>query len=213
MIARLSGRTALALSALVLLTLVLVGWFVLLSPQRSKAAELDDQIAAAKTQLALTRITDHSHRRASSVPRRPLETAMPNDVRMSEILRQLSWAAASAHVRIDGITPQARVPHPGYQAIPLSMTLQGRYYAIARFLRLLHTQATAKGSQIHASGRLFAVDNLQFSNAPSDQLIQATLSLNAYSYQGALPTGSPPPDASAGGSSQTLAAAAPATSR
>ena len=68
MIARLSGRTALALSALVLLTLVLVGWFVLLSPQRSKAAELDDQIAAAKTQLTLTRITDHALQQLRNAP-------------------------------------------------------------------------------------------------------------------------------------------------
>ena len=214
MIARLSGRTALALSALALLTLVLVAWFTLLSPQRSKAAELDDQIAAARTQLALARAADHSpRRRASSVRRRPLETAMPNDVRMSEILRQLSWAAASAHVRIDGVSPQTPVPHSGYQAIPLSVTLKGRYYAISHFLRLLHTQATAKGSQVHASGRLFTVDNLQFSNAPDEGLIQAALTIDAFSYQGATATSSAPLDPSVSGSSQKLAAAAPASSR
>jgi Tfp pilus assembly protein PilO len=210
MIARLNGRTALALSTLI--ALASVGWFLLLSPQRSKAAELDDQITAAHTQLALARVISRgSGRQASSVPRRRLETAMPDDVRMSEILRQLSWAAAAAHVRIEGITPQGVAPRTGYQAIPLSVTLQGRYFAIARFLHLLHTQAVATGSQVHATGRLFAVDGIQFSSSPEDELIQASLSIDAFSYASAPASGSQPLDAAAGGSSRELAAAAPAT--
>jgi Tfp pilus assembly protein PilO len=212
MIARLSGRTALALSALTLLALALLGWFLLLSPQRSKATGLENQITAAQTQLALARVVNRgSQKQASSGPRRRLETAMPNDVRMSEILRQLSWAAATAHVRIDGIAPQDLAPHTGYQAIPLSVTLQGRYFAITRFLRLLHTQAIAKGSQIHASGRLFTVDAIQFSTNPEDELIQASLSIDAFSYGSAAGTSPHPLDPSAGDSSRTLASAAPAT--
>jgi len=215
MINRLNGRTALALSTLIVLALVSVGWFLLLSPQRSKAAELDDQITAAHTQLALARVISRgSGRQASSVPRRRLETAMPDDVRMSEILRQLSWAAAAAHVRIEGITPQGVEPRTGYQAIPLSVTLQGRYFAIARFLQLLHTQAVAKGSQVHATGRLFAVNGIQFSTAPTapeDELIQASLSIDAFSYASAAGGSSQPTAASAGGSSRALASAAPAT--
>jgi Tfp pilus assembly protein PilO len=212
MIARLNGRTALALSTLIVLALASVGWFLLLSPQRSKAAELDDQISAAHTQLALARVISRgSGRQASNVPHRRLETAMPDNVRMSEILRQLSWAAAAAHVRIEGITPQGVAPHTGYQAIPLSVTLQGRYFAIARFLQLLHTQAVATGSQVHATGRLFAVDGIQFSTASDDELIQASLSIAAFSYASAPGSSSQPLDASAGGSPRQLASAAPAT--
>ena len=54
MIDRINGRLALLLAIPVLLILVLAGWFVFVSPQSSKAAELDTQIGDANIQLAST---------------------------------------------------------------------------------------------------------------------------------------------------------------
>ena len=52
MIDRISGRLALLLVISGLLILILAGWFVVVSPQSSKAAALDSQIGDANVQLS-----------------------------------------------------------------------------------------------------------------------------------------------------------------
>ena len=54
MIDRISGRLALLLAVVGLLILGLAGWFVLVSPENSKAAALDSQIGDANLELATT---------------------------------------------------------------------------------------------------------------------------------------------------------------
>ena len=54
MIDRINGRLALLLAVAGLLIVLLAGWFVLVSPQRSKAAALDTQIGDASLKLAAT---------------------------------------------------------------------------------------------------------------------------------------------------------------
>ena len=54
MIDRISGRLALLLAVVGLLILGLAGWFVLVSPENSKAAALDTQIGDANVHLAST---------------------------------------------------------------------------------------------------------------------------------------------------------------
>ena len=52
MIDRMSGRVALLLVSVALLLVVLLGWFVLIAPQRSKATKLDSQVSETNIQLA-----------------------------------------------------------------------------------------------------------------------------------------------------------------
>ena len=49
---KITGQVALVLSALAVLVVVGVGWFMLVSPQRSKVETLDTQIASLDAQLA-----------------------------------------------------------------------------------------------------------------------------------------------------------------
>ena len=63
---------ALAAAVAGLLALAAFGWFVLVSPQRSRAAELSEEIAATEQQLAQARIAS----------RRPVD-----DVRVDEVFR------------------------------------------------------------------------------------------------------------------------------
>ena len=97
MIDRINGRLALLLAVLGVLLLVLLGWYAFVSPQRSKAATLDGQVSQTQAQLAAT----HAFLRSGSGPKsvaelRRLRVAVPDDVMMSTILRQLSWAAGRA---------------------------------------------------------------------------------------------------------------------
>ena len=182
MIDRINGRLALLLAITGLLIVVLAGWFVFVSPQSSKAAALDTEIGDANIELASTQSFMRSpEARQSVADLRRLSRAIPDDVEMSEILRQLAWASRVSGVRINSITPSQPVPSSGAQAVPIALTVKGRYFRLAKFMHLLRLEAGVKDGKAHASGRLYGIDNILLSS--SDQgggLITATLALNAF---------------------------------
>jgi Pilus assembly protein, PilO len=190
MIDRINGRLALLLAIAGLLVLLLAGWFVFVSPQRSKAAALDAQIGDTSLKLAATETFLRSPAAHEGVgDLRRLRVAVPDDVQMSEILRQLAWASRVSGVSITSITPTAPVASNGAQALPIALTVSGHYFRIAKFMHLLRTRAEVKDGKIHASGRLYGIDNLGFSSGEKG-LITATLALDAFVYGAAPATGS-----------------------
>jgi hypothetical protein len=194
MIDRLSGRVALLVAVVATLAIVLLGWFVLLAPERSKADKLNAQIGDTNTQLAaVTSLLNGPVGRQSLVSERLFQQALPDQVKMSQILRQLSTAASASGVELDGITPGALAPGAGSETLPISLSVQGHYYGLQKFFRLLRTAADLKGDQVKATGRLYTVDSLQFSGGgaavpsasgqPSgSNVITGTLALNAFVY-------------------------------
>ena len=190
MIERLNGLAAVGIAAAGLLLVVLVGWFGVLSPQRSKAAELSIQISETEVQLeSVQALVRGPQLRLSTAELATLRTAIPDEVKMSQILRQLSKASGDARVRVLGITPQPVVPTGGANVIAMSITVEGRYFGIREFLRLLRTRADVRNEKVRASGRLFAIDSIQFAGGGTDGggLIQASLSVTAFAFPGAVP--------------------------
>jgi Tfp pilus assembly protein PilO len=192
MIDRLSGRVALLLVVVAAAAVVLLGWFVLLSPEKAKADKLDVQIGDTNTQLAaVTSLLQGPTGRQSLISHRLFQKAVPDDPKVSQILRQLSVAAAQSGVELDGITPTALVPGAGSETLPISLTVKGHYFALQAFLRILRNEADVHNGQVRSSGRLFTVDSIQFTGgAPSSTpgavgdngVIQAALALDAYVY-------------------------------
>jgi Tfp pilus assembly protein PilO len=182
---RINGRLALLLALATLLVLVLAGWFALLSPQVSKASALDTQIGDASIKLEATQAFMRSPEAHQSVKDlRRLRVAVPDDVEMSKILRQFAWASHVSGVKIDGITPSAPVASTGAQAIPIALSVKGHYFRLAKFMNLLRRQAGVKDGKVHASGRLYAIDNITLSK--NEGLITGTVALNAFVF-GAAP--------------------------
>ena len=201
MIDRINGRLALLLAIAGLLILLLAGWFVLVSPQRAKAAALDTQIGDASVKLAATQAflrSPASHQSVADLRR--LGVALPDDVKMSEILRQLAWASRVSGVGITSITPSTPVASSGAQAVPIALTVDGHYFRIAKFMHLLRTRAEVKDGKVHASGRLYGIDNISFSSGDKG-LITATLALDAFVF------GSTPAPAATGDTSTTTTTA------
>jgi hypothetical protein len=183
MIDRINGRLALMLAIPGLLVIVLAGWFMFVSPQRSKAADIDTRIGDANIKLASTRSFMQSPASQQSVADlRRLRRAIPDDVEMSEILRQLSWASHASGVRIESITPSQAVPSAGAQAVPIALSVKGRYFRLAKFMRLLRLEAGVENGKPHASGRLYGIDNVSLSTDGQGGLITATLALNAFVF-------------------------------
>ena len=104
---KLTPKVVAALAAVAVAAVALIGWFGLVSPQRSKAADLDQQIAETQTQLVVLQATSPGSKQAGA-PARVLTRAMPESVAMPAVLRQLLRAATRADVRLDAVTPQAR---------------------------------------------------------------------------------------------------------
>lgn len=181
MIDRISGRLALLLAVSGLIVVVLAGWFVFLSPQSSKAAALDSQIGDANIKLSETQSFMQSPAAHQSVANlRRLSRAIPDGVEMSGILRELSWASRASGVRVDSITPSAAVPSTGAQAVPIALSVKGRYFRLAKFMHLLRLEAGVKDGKAHASGRLYGIDNVSLSTGDKGGLVTATLALDAF---------------------------------
>jgi Tfp pilus assembly protein PilO len=189
MIDRLSKRTAVAIAAVGVLAVVLVGWFALVSPQRSKATELDGKISESHTALQLAdALTRSGEQRQTAAEARVLVKAMPSNSQMSQILRQLSSAAKATRVRVTSVTPQASAPLAGYEAVPMAVVVEGRYLGIANFLGRLRTQVRVGPEKVRATGRLYSVDSMQFVVGADQKLLQATITLNAYRFGGSAAT-------------------------
>ena len=78
---------------------------------------------------------------------------------MPTILRQLSEAARSARVQINGITP-SQADATG--AVPITLTVNGHYFGLANFIQLLHGKTATVGETIRVAGRLYKVDSITF---------------------------------------------------
>jgi Tfp pilus assembly protein PilO len=194
---KLTPNVVLALGALAVAAVALIGWLGLVSPQRSKAANLDGQIAAARAQLVVAEAT--AQRQSGDTKKRGtsagvLARAMPRSVDMPAVLRQLTHASDQAKVRLDSVAPQGTTPQSGYSTVPMQVVVTGRYFAIQGFLKRLRTQASVVGSNVRASGRLFDVDSVSLA-AGEDQLPQlaATIQLNVFTYSGSAATAAPAP--------------------
>jgi len=204
MIERLNGRAAVGIAAVGLLLVVLIGWFVVVSPQRSKAAELAVEIEDTETQLEVTQALIRSPLlQQSTAELATLRTAIPDEVRMSQLLRQLSKASGDARVRILGITPQPVVSVGGADVVAMNIAVEGRYFAIRDFLRLLRTRADVRDDKVRASGRLFAIDAIQFLGSSGEEggsdLIQATLTVTAFAFSRPVTAPAPGTDGTSAG--------------
>jgi hypothetical protein len=208
---KLTPKVLASVAIVAIAVVALVGWFGLVSPQRSKASDLDRQIAAAKTQLAVAKATTDSGaagkgRGASALA---LAQAMPQQVDMSDVLRQLLRAADRTDVRLDSVTPQAAAAKSGYSAVPIAVAVTGRYFGIQQFLRELRTQAGVAGSHVRASGRLFSVDSVSLAaGQPKLPQLAATIQLNVFTYNGSAAAATPATPQTAPPSSTSKSASA-----
>ena len=188
-----------ALIGLIVLGFVLAGvggYFMLIGPQKSKAASLDKQIADTNQAidsaraLTLQAKTDAKIRVADLFR---LTKAMPDQTDMSDILLELSQVAQDSGITFEQITPATTaVALDGYEAIPITVEFQGNFYELSDFLYRLRNLVDVRHGALDASGRLFAVDTVDFAQAPPPPgfpEIRAHLVIDAFVFgTGTVPT-------------------------
>ena len=185
-----------AVAVVVPLLIAAAAWFLLVSPQRARAGELDAEIVAVEKRLEDHRLATL---RAGSVPKIEvadlfrLSKAMPDRADMSGVLLELNRIAADTGITFESISPQTAVPISGYQAVPIQLTFKGNFYNLSDFLYRLRTLVHVSDGRLAATGRLFAIDTLDFSESQEGfPRITASLVVDAFVYGTGVPATATP---------------------
>ena len=185
------------------------GWFLLVSPKRSDSAELDQRITQVESDIAqrraeLARPKANIRVRASDLYR--LTKAMPDDVDVPGIMLELGRLAGVRSITVSSIAPSTQVAGTGYAVQPLTVSLEGRFSNVSRFLgdvrRLVHVR---KGN-LDVRGRLFAVDDVALGQPDAPKKfpsIKATVTLDAFLFTGEPTTGTATEDGEPAPDNQT----------
>ena len=164
----------------------LAGYFLLVSPQKSKAAELERQTAATEQQIDQYRIL--AAQAAATPPIRVAELfrltkAMPDSVDMAGVILELSRVARQSGIEFDSITPQGATPVSGYSTVPLTVEFDGNFYELSDFLFRLRNLVRVHAGELDAQGRLFLVDSISFGESTTSfPQIKASMTVHAFVY-------------------------------
>jgi type IV pilus assembly protein PilO len=169
-----------------LIAYLALGYFLVISPQRSKSSDLKKQVAETEAQIDQYRALSAQAKAAEPIRVADLfrlEKAMPNEIDMAGIVLELSRIAGDTGITFESITPQGVVAAPGYQVLPVSLIFDGNYFELSDFLYRLRSLVRVRTGRLASTGRLFIVDSISFSESKkSFPRIQASLVVNAYVY-------------------------------
>ena len=170
-----------------ILLVLALGLFLVVLPQKTKAADLGKDIVATQAQIVQARAL------ATQKPAQPIRVAnlfklvkaMPDEMDMTGIMLQLNQTASDAGIEFDTIAPLVALPGIGYQKVPISLTFTGNYYGLTDFLFRLRNLVIVRGGALGATGRLFSVNGLEFgAGSGGFPNISAKVNVAAYIYGG-----------------------------
>jgi type II secretory pathway pseudopilin PulG len=195
------------------------GWFMLISPQRSRATELDTQIADTNNAISAARALTLEAKKGAQIRVADLfrlTKAMPDQTDMPGILLQLTQVAEDSGISFEQITPSTTAtPVSGYLAIPITVEFRGNFYDLSDFLYRLRNLVDVRRGALDATGRLFAIDSIEFAEAPPPPgfpEISAHLVIDAFVFgTGTAPTVPGPTGAPTTGATGTTGPTGPTT--
>jgi hypothetical protein len=179
-------NTKLILAVAGLLVAAVAGYLLAVSPERSKASDLKQQVASSQAQLASLQAAARSHSpnqqvRVAEVSR--LAKAMPTKPDIADVLLELNGISRATGIQFDSITPGSPTVGTGFTAVPIALIFQGSYYDLNDFLFRLRNLVRVSGGKLSASGRLYNVASVVFGQGKDKfPQVQATLNVNAYVY-------------------------------
>lgn len=186
----LSPRIQSVLVVLALAGVTAAGYFFLISPKRSSAAELQQEIVAVQQQiderLAKVRVPGPAPLDVADLFQ--LTRAIPDEPDMSEIILELDRVASASGLQVESISPQTPVAGKGFQVLPITLAFDGRYSKVSSFLGRLRGLVRMRGGKLRAKGRLFTVESISL--AESEALfpnLRATMTVNAFVFGGSAP--------------------------
>ena len=183
-IADISPARLVVILAATFLVLSAATWFTLIAPKQSKVQSLETTIKTAQSQLAQLTHNAAAVQKHAVSESLLLNRALPSISSMPQIILQLSRIATEENVSLDSITPQTPVLYNGYQAVPITITLDGTFFKLEAFLQQLREQVGVAHGAVTATGLLYDVLGVTFQSTTPAPRVTATLTVDAFSYTG-----------------------------
>jgi Tfp pilus assembly protein PilO len=189
-LASLPRAAQIALVASVLLLVLLMGYFALISPKRSDAANLKKQVAAVQSQIDANRSSGFQQAlpavRSASVF--SLTQAMPNKLDTPDVILELNTLAQESGISFDSITPQAAASATTstttvdpFAAEPIQAKFTGSYYNLLAFLQRVRNLVRVQNGKLFTAGRLFDVSSVSLTQGTNGwPQVSATLTINEF---------------------------------
>jgi Tfp pilus assembly protein PilO len=193
---KLQGKAAIGLIIGGDVLLLLLGWFMLIGPQRSTAASIVRATAAAEVQLVEAKKPVKIAKPAAvqqpeirTADLYSLAKAMPTTEDMPDLLLQLDQIARSAGVTLTSIAPGPPTPSPtaSFSTVAINLAFSGDFYSLTDMLYRLRSLVTVHGGALQTSGRLFSIGSVGLTPTGAGTKLNATVVVNAYVY-GSTPT-------------------------
>ena len=173
------------------LLLLVLGWVLLVSPQRSAAASIAKATQAAEAQIVEAQSA--VHQAPPKAPKQPvirtaglyqLAKAMPSSTDMPDVLLELDQVARAAGVSVGLIQPGPETAGIGvpYSTVSIQMTFTGNFYSLTDLLYRLNSLVSVRDGTLDASGRLFSVNSVGLSPNGNGNGLNATVEVTAYVY-------------------------------
>jgi Tfp pilus assembly protein PilO len=192
-LASLPKAAQVALVAALLLLVALVGYFTLISPKRSTAASLKQQVAAVQGQINSNRSSAFTQAlpavRSASVF--STTQAMPNKLDTPDVIITLNQLAQDSGISFDQISPggggTASATAPTATTVdpfatePISAQFTGSFYDLLAFLQRVRNLVRVDNGKLYTAGRLFDVSNVTLAEGPKTwPQVTATLVINEF---------------------------------
>jgi Tfp pilus assembly protein PilO len=171
--------------------LLLMGWFLLVSPQRQTAKSTAQAVNATQAQLHEAERLLAQPPAPAAAPKQPairtadlyrLAKAMPTSTDVPDVLLELDQVARAAGVTLDTIQPGQPVAATGYDVYAINVTASGDFYALTDMLYRLRTLVSVRDGALDATGRLFTVDSVSLAPSGTGNDLSAKLLVDAYVY-------------------------------
>jgi Tfp pilus assembly protein PilO len=186
---RIPRGTAVALIVGGDLLLLVLGWFMLVAPQRATAksnaraaAAAEVQVIEAKRPIVSTPTTQPEQPEIKTAYLYKLSKAMPTTTDMPNLLLELNQVVRSAGVELSQLSPSPTDP-TGVTGIQLSVS--GDFYSLTDLLYRLRSLVTVRDGALDVSGRLFAVKTLSLTPTGVGTSLNASITLNAFTFAAA----------------------------
>jgi Tfp pilus assembly protein PilO len=187
-LASLPKAAQIALVAGLLLLVALIGYFAVISPKRSTAADLKKQTAAVQAEIAANRSTAFQQAlpavRSASVF--ALTQAMPTKLDTPDVILTLNQLAHESGLSFDQISPQpdaaaTTASTDPFAVEPITVKFSGSYYSLLTFLQRVRNLVRVQNGRLFTAGRLFDVSNVAFTQGEAGwPQVGATLTINEF---------------------------------
>ena len=170
------------------LLLVVVGWFLLVSPQRQhqhSAAQQLQQVQLDASRLVGGAVTQAAHSKQPAIHTAALyrlAQAMPPSADEPDLLLALNHIAKASGVKVLGLSLGAPTAEIGYVILPVQLNVDGTYRSVTGYLRTLRMLTGMRHGHFFAAGRLLSVSSVAMTPDAKARTESAAVLLNAYVF-------------------------------